>query len=228
VSRFDIPGQCTHCRTRTYLDAPCGLCQPCKQALFDAVSGEANPEQFRVGFEAATVHQAMRMRLLNWVPLSSCGPFEFHVEGDPVGEPRPHPSRAGGKISMHRDARATPWKKAVRKAALAQLGIPTPPRVPIFAERAPVLALMTFELPRPVGQWRSRTELRADAPKHPTGKPDPDNLGKAVLDALGGWPKGADPIAWFDDAQVVALLTRKVYCSHESKPGALVALYLLD
>lgn len=59
---------------------------------------------------------------------------------------------------------------------------------------------------------------------NPTGKPDVDNLAKAVLDALGPGRVGGDtargrgrwaPLLWHDDAQVTDLVVRK----RQGEPG---------
>ena len=45
-------------------------------------------------------------------------------------------------------------------------------------------------------------------PSWPTSKPDADNYGKLLLDALNG-------VVWKDDSQVVRLLVEKLYCTPE-------------
>jgi Holliday junction resolvase RusA-like endonuclease len=147
----------------------------------------------------------------------------FQAFGDPVGEPRAQPSRAGGKLRMHRNSMADPWKRAVRAAALEALG--RVPSSPVFPPRAPVLVTLEFRLRRPAAHHVARDRarpLRKGAPAWPTPKPDIDNLAKAVLDALGQWPRGARPILWADDQQVTALWARKSYATTEAPPGVSV------
>lgn len=62
-----------------------------------------------------------------------------------------------------------------------------------------VFCRFTFE--RPPSHW-NKSGLKKDAPKFP--KPDCDNIGKAVLDALTS-------IAWVDDSQVTSLCLVKCY-----------------
>lgn len=59
--------------------------------------------------------------------------------------------------------------------------------------KGPVELRVTFQFKRP------KTVKRL----HPSVRPDIDNYGKAVMDALKGF--------WIDDAQVVSLNLRKVY-----------------
>jgi Holliday junction resolvase RusA-like endonuclease len=77
---------------------------------------------------------------------------------------------------------------------------------------------VTFSMPRPKGHYgsgRNADKVKASAPPYPVGRPDLDNLVKAVLDALRG-------IAWGDDTQVVSLRARKTWA--EPSPGAVIVV----
>jgi len=63
---------------------------------------------------------------------------------------------------------------------------------------------LDFTLPIPPS-WSKRKQDQAAAQfLRPTGKPDTDNLAKAVMD-------GCNEVLYFDDAQIVALSIRKRY-----------------
>lgn len=153
----------------------------------------------------------------------AAGPaLTFDVVGTPKGEPRPSPSRRGARSMVHPGHQADDWKRSVRLAALAALELERAPVAPVFEAGVPLLLVLELRHARP--------KTRQDAAGWMTSKPDVDNEAKAVMDALGVWPKGALPIAWKDDQQVVALLTWKRYESQltEGEPGASVAIYILD
>ena len=146
----------------------------------------------------------------------------FHVAGEPVGEPRARPSRAGGRLRVHRDARADRWKLAVRSAAEAAMGAPPPHtgdgryfNAPLF--RRPVLMVAEFRF----------TPGTPGVDAWCTATPDVDNLAKAVMDAVGPWPKGARPLLWKDDRIVVATSLWKRYVFQDETPGATVACWTL-
>jgi Holliday junction resolvase RusA-like endonuclease len=128
------------------------------------------------------------------------------------GTPAPQGSkrylgRPGGKgVMVESSSKLAPWRADIRDAAMRALdGVPTS----AYWER-PLAVGILFTLPRPKGHYlpansrRAAPELRPDAPKHPAGKPDTDKLLRAVLDALTS-------LVWRDDAQVVDILTRKIY-----------------
>jgi len=129
----------------------------------------------------------------------------FKVLGKPVGEPRHRSFVQNGRMRAARNPMADPWKHAVRNAAF-EAGCK------LFT--GPVRVSMHFWLQRPkahhIAGDRSRP-LRDGMPNWIVSKPDIDNLVKAVIDALGPWPKGGKPIAWKDDDIVVEIHARKLY-----------------
>lgn len=109
--------------------------------------------------------------------------FKFTVTGRVVGSARPRVTKYGTYIPKPtRDYRAR-IKGAFIEAGGLRMGGPLSVRVDVY--RA---------LPR---SRPKRVESEPD-----TFKPDVDNIGKNVLDALNG-------IAWDDDSQVVELTVRK-------------------
>ena len=119
----------------------------------------------------------------------------FTVEGDPVPQPRPRVTTQGGfarayvpkghAVHAYRSAIAT----AARAAGLCETG-------------EPLNVVIDAVFARPKSHMR-KSGVRADAPRLP--RPDVDNIGKAVLDAL------QDVIG--DDTCVARLVIEKAYGS---------------
>jgi len=113
----------------------------------------------------------------------------MRVIGTPKAQPRPRATSRGGKFArVYNPSTATAWKRLIVAASKAD-------RLGNQPFEGSVNLRLTFLLQRP------------KKPKHslPTGKPDVDNLAKAVMDALStaGW--------WNDDAQVTMLVVIKQY-----------------
>lgn len=133
-------------------------------------------------------------------------PIDFFVPGLPKGQPRPRAfarKMGNGKfVARVFDAgTAEAWKSSISAEAAQHK-----PAAPLAG---PVRLRILFLMPRPRAHYKSghpERGLTAKAPEQFTGKPDVDNLAKAVMDALTqcGW-------FWYDDAQVVMLIVRKGY-----------------
>ena len=92
------------------------------------------------------------------------------------------------------------------------------PFLPPSPLEGPLEVTLDFYMPRPRTHLRSRNKepyLREEAPEMPVSKPDVDNLGKFVLDALNG-------VAYEDDSQVCILTARKWYVEDLSSKGKTV------
>jgi Holliday junction resolvase RusA-like endonuclease len=75
-----------------------------------------------------------------------------------------------------------------------------------FPAGTPVRCDLTFRMPRPkghLGTGKNAQKIKESAPRQPTGKPDMDNLAKAVYDALTAAG------VWSDDSQVTNGRVRK-------------------
>lgn len=143
-------------------------------------------------------------------------PISFFVSGEPKGQPRPRAfaRKMGGKyVARVFDAgTAEAWKGAIAAEAAQHK-----PASPITG---PVRLRLWFYLARPKGHYvagKVERGLRDTAPLYHIGKPDADNLAKAVMDALTqcGW-------FWFDDAQVAVLTASKLYA--DSGTGAQIEI----
>jgi Holliday junction resolvase RusA-like endonuclease len=138
-------------------------------------------------------------------------PITFHVEGEPVPQPRPkaRAMRIDGKWTarVYNPSDADSWKITVNDAARRHL-----PREPITD---PVAVVVIAWLPRPLahyGTGRNASLLKPSAPTYCGTKPDGDNLIKAILDALTTLQ------VWKDDSLVADMRIIKRYAN--GRPGA--------
>ena len=134
----------------------------------------------------------MKNGVLN--PKMQANVVTFDVPGQPVPQPRARVSTRGGFARAYVPAKhpVHAYRNAILLAAMAK-GLTN------REEEVHVFCRFTFE--RPPSHW-NKSGLKKDAPKFP--KPDCDNIGKAVLDALTS-------IAWVDDSQVTSLCLVKCY-----------------
>lgn len=126
--------------------------------------------------------------------------LSFSVEGTPVPQGRPRFTRNG---RIYTPKTSTQWRKRVADAAEVALL-----NGPDFPASAPLELLLSFRMPIPESwpRWKREAAMRGEVAH--MGKPDADNLAKAVLDGLNG-------LLFNDDAQVVLLAVAKVYAPAE-------------
>ena len=131
--------------------------------------------------------------------------ISFHVSGDPRGQPRPRAfaRRMGNKFvaRVFESGTAEGWKSLVAFAARSH--------APVEPFAGPVSVKLAFSFKRPASHFRSgrfANELKSGVPRFHTGKPDADNLEKAVFDALTQLG-----VFWHDDAQIAHNETLKIY-----------------
>lgn len=128
-------------------------------------------------------------------------PLEFFVAGLPKAQPRAK-ARAFGKFAqVYNPKTADDWKMIVRteaQKAWRESGNIQP-------WTGPLCVNLTFYFPRPKNHFRSNGELKPNAPKWHTAKPDRDNSDKAILDTLTNLG------IWQDDKQVCDGRIRKLY-----------------
>jgi Holliday junction resolvase RusA-like endonuclease len=136
------------------------------------------------------------------------------VEGDPVAQPRARATSFAGRARMYDPGTAKPWRERIAVALLASRSAE-----PLLC---PVALWLTFYLRRPKSHLLSKGGLCKGAPLMPIGKPDIDNLVKAVQDEL------TQLSIWHDDSQLVQLTARKVYCLDGQKPGLLIDLRVAE
>ncbi len=121
-------------------------------------------------------------------------PIQVTVPGDPVAKGRPRFTRAG---HTYTPAKTREWEKQARwyakEAMQGRRMITGPVTLNIVA---------TFQLPPSWPKWKQEAAL--DDKLYHTGKPDGDNVAKALKDALNG-------IVYTDDAQVFSHSMTKRY-----------------
>lgn len=119
--------------------------------------------------------------------------IRFTVPGQPQGKGRPRFSTFGGR------ARAfTPTKTVAYEGLIALAAQDAMAGTPPFEGPVKVTAFATFAIP---ASWSKKR--KAEARWH-TGKPDADNIAKAIGDGLNG-------IAWRDDSQIAQCTVVKSY-----------------
>jgi Holliday junction resolvase RusA-like endonuclease len=133
--------------------------------------------------------------------------IEFDAEGEPKGQPRPRAfaRKMGGKFvaRVYDAGTAEGWKSQVAAAARPFLAMPI---------EEPLALSLDFRMPRPKAHFGKRG-LKEWAPSFFTGRPDVDNLAKAVMDALTILG------LWTEDALVVRLCASKRYIHTGERPG---------
>lgn len=120
----------------------------------------------------------------------------FTVEGKAVGKGRPRVSTIAGKPRLYTPAKTVAWESLVAAAARAAMGSQSPSEHPMA-----VRISIDVQIPR---SWSRALKKAAELQQVRPGKPDLDNVAKAVLDACNG-------IVYRDDAQVVRLTVEKGY-----------------
>lgn len=123
--------------------------------------------------------------------------LQFIVPGEPRGKGRPRFAMRGGKPRSFTDRKTEVYESTVAMAARDVMG----GRPPLCG---PVSVRVTAILPVPVSWPQWRREAALDGLVRPTGKPDGDNILKAIKD-------GCNAIIYADDAQVVVAQVAKVY-----------------
>ena len=122
--------------------------------------------------------------------------IHFTVPGAPVAWTR---SRHNGK-QHYNDPKYRAWKDAIAWQAKASMGS----RKPL---EGPLSLVVTFHLPIPISWSRRKQSEALDGTIRPDGRPDLDNLAKAVGDGCNG-------VVYVDDCQVVHMVAMKVYSLH--------------
>ena len=157
--------------------------------------------------------------------------MNIYVKGDPKAQPRAKGrlinSRFGKSfIQMYTPSVANEWKRAVTRAVESAWSVYTPdprtgsrgPGVLKESLDGPLHLDLTFYLPRP--QYLEGWKHTRDAIAH-VGKPDFDNLSKAVADAM------SESGIWKDDAQVCSWSGSKWYSAVGGASGCRIVVEVL-
>ena len=125
--------------------------------------------------------------------------IEFTVDGPPIGKGRPKAVRFGNQVRMYTPKKTSEYETDIAFKAAQIMGDTKPVETPVSVG---VLAYY----PIPASWSKKRQQAAIDGIEIP-GKPDLDNVLKAVLDALNG-------VVYVDDKQVVRLTGGKAYSSY--------------
>lgn len=135
----------------------------------------------------------------------------FFVPGPPRGKGRPRAAKRGKHITLYTPKETVAYESTVALAAQQAMA-----GQPLLA--GPVEVTMRIVLPI-AASWSKRKQAQAlDGTVLPIGKPDSDNVIKAVFDAING-------VVWNDDTQVVDMHVRKRY---GAMPGVQTIITPLD
>jgi Holliday junction resolvase RusA-like endonuclease len=119
----------------------------------------------------------------------------FVVPGNPVGKGRPRASTRGGFVRMYTDAKTVTYEQAIaHQATFAMHGMD------LFTTPISMRILAFYGIPP---SWTKRKQMQALRGELIPGKPDIDNVAKAVLDACH--------VVYVDDKQVIRLVIEKEY-----------------
>lgn len=133
-------------------------------------------------------------------------PVSFFVEGDPKGQPRARACIRGKRAGVYDPGTADKWKAAVAEVWRNVVAPENAPRLSPFT--GAVSLRLGFFFRRPKGHYgsgKNAGSLKAGAPNRHAGKPDLDNLAKAVMDVLTRLG------AWTDDALVSRLTVSRAW-----------------
>lgn len=116
---------------------------------------------------------------------------KFFIPGLPVAKQRPKFAVRGGFARAYTPAKTRDYENLVK--SIAQKSILRPLEGPLCVD-------LVFYMPIPKSTPKGKC---LENTPH-TKRPDADNLGKLVLDALNG-------VAWLDDSQVFEIHIKKLY-----------------
>lgn len=120
----------------------------------------------------------------------------FVVPGQPYGKGRPRASSRGGFVRMY-----TPSATLAYEAEIARLAEIARGDWPVMETPMSLRVIAHHGIPC---SWPKKKQQAALAGDVIPGKPDLDNVAKAILDALNG-------VIYVDDKQVIKLVAEKRY-----------------
>lgn len=124
--------------------------------------------------------------------------IKITVLGEPTGKGRPKFSTFNGHAVAYTPQKTVNYENLVKLSYQQQCNEkPYPKEISLRAEIRAYFAV-------PKSASKTKRDMMLKGQINPTKKPDTDNIAKAILDALNG-------IAYYDDAQIVALSISKQY-----------------
>jgi Holliday junction resolvase RusA-like endonuclease len=125
--------------------------------------------------------------------------LSFVVEGKPIGKARARTVRRGAFIHSYTPKKTIDYEEKIRNAFIEKY----PDHKPIEEKPITLEIAACFELPASYPK-KIKEELEEKKFLPNTKKPDWDNIGKTISDALNGF-------AWKDDALIVNAKVVKLY-----------------
>lgn len=140
----------------------------------------------------------------------------FAVAGTPQGKGRARAfAKKGGGIGLYSDKKTAKYEESVRAVSRRVMrDEPSPYEGPISLKVSAV-----FPIPKSWPKWKQA--LARNGQLRPTGKPDLDNVVKAIKD-------GMNKIVWLDDSQVCAVSAEKFYTPEGQSPCVWVSVRQLE
>lgn len=145
----------------------------------------------------------------------------FSVEGEPQGKGRarafrlkPRPGKKGGGIGHYTPPKTEEYERKIGEAAALVMG-----DIPPYEGPMKLTLTAFFEIPKSWPKWKQT--LARNGQLMPTGKPDLDNVLKAIKD-------GMNKIVWLDDSQVCAVSAEKIYTPEGQSPCVWVSVRQLE
>jgi|DEB0MinimDraft_6_1074348.scaffolds.fasta_scaffold00783_9 Holliday junction resolvase RusA-like endonuclease len=146
--------------------------------------------------------------------------IEFVVTGDPKPQPRARAFKMGNSARMYDPGTADGWKQLIANELKAVFNdFPEASQLP---QGGPVQVIVDYYIKRPKGHYRTGKNadlIKESAPEFPAGKPDLDNLNKAVYDVIT-----QTQLVWKDDSQIVIEHSTKNYAYGFQKAGAHITI----
>lgn len=127
---------------------------------------------------------------------------EFKVSGDPQGKGRARHTVRGGIVRTYTPTKTEKYENVIKQfAKIEMIG------KAVFS--GPVVLQLTARFPIPKSWTKTKKAQAAAGEIYPTVKPDFDNIGKVIADAM-------NKIVYLDDSQIVCSIINKVY---SKEPG---------
>lgn len=151
--------------------------------------------------------------------------FEFFVPGDPKSKARARAGLSkGGKVFMRDDPRNGPRESYIRECCAAALEVSSVKDYFPISASGGYITSEVYALFNPPNHWFPGLPM--------TRKPDFDNLGKLVWDALSGRHTGRPPMVAQDDQIISDCRVQKMYWdprpdlhpNYPKEPGTLVVV----
>ena len=134
--------------------------------------------------------------------------IEITIEGKPIPKGRPRFKRIGNFISTYTPSETVKKEQEIKDIFL----IKYPKHIPL--EGAVAFEAIVY-MPIPKSTSKKKTQKMINDEIKPIKRPDLDNIGKLVLDALNG-------LAFKDDSQVILFHTEKKY---SNRPRIKIKVY---